>query len=88
MGRLADTLARARTAMDGLESAVGQDVDKFVERIAQVHRRREDVFMKQHAALDADVSDLAEMEKDLADFGKNDRPGDGGSAYTGTTPKT
>lgn len=91
MGRLANKLVRARNAMDELEHAVGQDVDKFVERVGHVHRRREDLFMRQHAALDADVSDLAEMEKDLEDFGKNDRSGDGetsGSAYVGTAPKS
>lgn len=81
MGRLADKLNRARNAMDGLEHAVSQDVDKFVERVGQVHRRREDLFAKQHSMLDADVSDLAEMEKDLEAFGKNDHSD--GSAYTG-----
>jgi hypothetical protein len=55
-------------------------------------KRKDEIFMKQHAALDVDVSDLAELEKDLEDFGKNDKAGasDGdkvsANAYTGTAP--
>lgn len=88
MGRLADTLKKAANARAGLETAVEQDVTKYIARVNQIHQRREDLFMKQHSALDVDVSDLAEMEKDLEDFGKNDRSGAGGSsgAYRGTSP--
>jgi hypothetical protein len=95
MGRLADTLKRAADAKAGLETAVEQDVAKYVERVDQVHRRREDVFMKKHGELDLDVTDLAEFERDLEDFAKNDHSGAGGSsgggsdepnAYKGTNP--
>lgn len=90
MGRLADTLKKAADAKAGLETAVEQDVVKYVERVAQVHKRREDVFIKKHGELDLDVTDLAEFEKDLEDFAKNDRSDAGGKtgdAYVGTNPK-
>jgi hypothetical protein len=86
MGRLANSLAKALDAKAGLETAVEQDVAKYVDRVDQIRRRKDEIFMKQHAALDVDVSDLAELEKDLEDFGKNDRSGDGANAYTGTAP--
>lgn len=91
MGRLADTLKKAADAKAGLETAVEVDVAKYVERVDQVHRRREDVFMKKHGELDLDVTDLAEFERDLEDFAKNDRSDAGGSsgepnAYKGTNP--
>jgi len=87
MGRLAKTLAIALDAKAGLETAVEADVKKYVDRVDQIHKRREDVFLRQHAVLDADVSDLAELEKDLEDFGKNDRSAgtlNDGNAYHGT----
>lgn len=88
MGRLADTLKKAADAKAGLEVAVEQDVAKYIDRVGQVHKRREDVFMKKHGELDLDVTDLAEFERDLEDFAKNDRSGDGtnGNAYAGTSP--
>lgn len=87
MGRLAKSLDIARNARDGLETAVEQDVAKYVERVDQIRRRKDEIFMKQHAALDVDVSDLAELEKDLEDFGKNDKAGENdGNAYAGTSP--
>jgi hypothetical protein len=87
MGRLANTLKRATDAKDGLEREVNADVGRYVERVDQIRKRKDDIFMKQHAALDVDVSDLAELERDLEDFGKNDRTGDGTNAYAGTTDK-
>lgn len=80
MGRLADTLRRATDARDRLETTVEADVARYVERVDQVHKRREAVFMAKHGELDAVVADLAEFEKDLEDFAKNDRS----AAYAGT----
>jgi hypothetical protein len=79
MGRLADTLRRAAVARDLLETAVEADVVRYVERVNQIQKRREDVFMKRHGDLDLAVADLAEFETDLEDFGKN-----GPGAYRGT----
>lgn len=88
MGRLAGALNKALDAKAGLETEVEQDVAKYVDRVGQIRKRKDEIFMKQHAALDVDVSDLAEMEKDLEDFGKNDKAGasDGTNAYAGTSP--
>src|SRR4051812_48871374 len=92
MGRLSKSLDIARNARDGLEADVEKDVVKYVERVDQIRKRKDEIFMKQHAALDVDVSDLSELEKDLEDFGKNDKAGasDGdkvsANAYTGTAP--
>lgn len=86
MGRLASSLNVALEAKAGLETEVQADVAKYVERVDQIRKRKDEIFMKQHAALDVDVSDLAEMEKDLEDFGKNDKSGDGVNAYAGTAP--
>jgi hypothetical protein len=87
MGRLADALRPAADARDGLEREVIEDVSKYVQRVDEVRRRKDDIFMKQHRALDVDVSDLAEMEADLEAFGKNDKAGaSDGNAYAGTTP--
>jgi hypothetical protein len=88
MGRLADTLKKAADARTGLETAIEADVTKYVDRVREVHKRRESVFMAKHSDLDLAVTDLAEFEKDLDDFGKNDHSGDGGSAYAGTTATT
>jgi hypothetical protein len=73
MGRLANALGRALDAKAGLETAVERDVAKYIDRVEHVHERRQAVFARKHAELDLDVSDLAEFEKDLEDFGKNDR---------------
>lgn len=91
MGRLSDTLKKAADAKAGLETAVELDVAGYIDRVDQVHKRREAVFLKKHSELDLDVTDLAEFEKDLEDFGKNDHSGAGGSsgepnAYRGTNP--
>jgi len=92
MGRLADTLKKATDAKLGLETAVDADVAGYVERVEQVHKRRQQVFMKKHGELDLDVTDLAEFESDLEDFAKNDRSSAGetgnssGDAYIGTNP--
>jgi hypothetical protein len=89
MGRLAAKLAQAQNAIDGIEIAVGHDVDALIDRTKEVHKRREAVFLKKQMALDGSVSDLAEFEKDLEAFGKNDLSGVGensGSAYTGVNP--
>lgn len=90
MGRLASILARAADASASLEMAVDQDVSKYIDRVQQVHKRREDVFLRKHSELDAAVTDLAEFEHELEDFGKNDHSGAGGSssgsAYDGTNP--
>lgn len=88
MGRLADTLKKAADARVGLETAVETDVARYVDRVAEVHKRRESVFMAKHGELDLAVSDLAEFERELDDFGKNDHSGAGGSAYAGTTADT
>lgn len=87
MGRLSKSLDIARNARDGLEAEVERDVGKYVQRVAQISARKDEIFMKQHAALDVDVSDLAELEKDLEEFGKNDHSGESdGNAYVGTAP--
>lgn len=88
MGRLADKLAKGRDAIAGVEIAVEKDVDALIERTKEVHAKRESVFFQKQTGLDQAMSDLAEFSKDLEDFGKNDRSGDGGNAYTGTTPKS
>lgn len=86
MGRLSKSLAKAADARAGLEVAVELDVAKYVDRVAQVHKRREDIFMSKHAELDLAVTDLAEFERELEDFAKNDRSEGGdhsGNAYDG-----
>jgi len=80
MGRLSNTLKRAVDARTALENAVEKDVADYVNRVQTVHKSRESIFAAKHAELDAAVSDLAEFEKDLEDFGKNDHSG----AYRGT----
>lgn len=89
MGRLSKILDVARNAEANLEQAVEADVQKYVERVEEVHKRKDVVFQGKHEALDGHVSDLHEFSTDLEDFArKNDRSGAGsnGSAYTGTTP--
>jgi hypothetical protein len=89
MGRLADKLAKASDAIAGVESAVEKDVEKLIERTEEIHKKRETVFLKKQMHLDQHVTDLAEFEKDLEDFGKNDRSGAGenfSNAYRGTSP--
>lgn len=86
MGRLANALKPATEARDGLENEVVADVAKYVDRVNHIRKRKDEIMMKQHAGLDVDMSDLAELEKDLEDFGKNDPSGDGVNAYTGTAP--
>ena len=85
MGRLSKILERATNAQLGLETAVEQDVQKYVERVADVHKTRETVFMQKHMDLDGHVSDLAEFKEDLEAFGKNEHSGaKNGDAYVGT----
>jgi hypothetical protein len=86
MGRLSGMLGKALDAKARLEMEVEKDVERYVDRVAQVSQRKDEIFMKQHAALDVDVSDLAELERDLEDFGKNERSGGGANAYAGTSP--
>lgn len=93
MGRLSDTLKKAVDAKAGLETAVEQDVAKYIDRVGQVHKRREDVFLKKHGELDLDVTDLVEFDRELDAFGKNDHSSAGeisgnssGDAYVGTNP--
>lgn len=89
MGKLAAILAKASDARAGLETALENDVAGYIDRVNGAHKRREGVFLKKHAELDADVSDLAEFEKDLSEFdGKNDHSGAGnnGDAYAATRP--
>jgi hypothetical protein len=90
MGRLSDILAKASNAQAGLETAVETDVNKYVERVEQIHKKREDVFHKKHAELDGTVTDLAQFETELDDFRKNDRSGAGtnGNAYVGVNDAT
>lgn len=90
MGRLADKLNRATDAIAGVELAVERDIDALIERTRTVHKTREDVFLRKQMQLDQHMTDLGEFSRDLEDFGKNDRSGDGdssGSAYTGAHPK-
>ena len=90
MGRLADKLAKANNAIAGVENAVEKDVDALIERTARVDAKRQEVFMAKHTRLDQHMTDLAEFETDLDDFGKNDFSGAGestGDAYVGTRPK-
>jgi hypothetical protein len=86
MGRLSDILVKASNAQAGLETAVEADVNKYVDRVESIHKRREDIFFKKHVELDGTVNDLAQFETELDAFGKNDRGGAGknsGSAYEG-----
>jgi len=82
MGRLSKILDRAKNAEAALEMAVEQDVQKYVERVQQIDRKREDTFLAKHSALDGHVSDLTEFADDLEDWRKNDRSS--GGANTGT----
>jgi len=85
MGRLADKLARASNAIATLEIAVEKDVDKIVQRAAEVDAKRENVTHRHLANLDSHMTDLSEFERDLEDFGKNVPAGlNGGDAYAGT----
>lgn len=87
MGRLSKVLQPAIQARDGLEQELVSDVNKYVERVDYIRRRKDEIMMKQHAGLDVDMSDLAELEKDLEEFGKNDKAGaSDGNAYAGTSP--
>jgi hypothetical protein len=90
MGRLSDILAKASNAQAGLETAVEADVNKYVDRVEQIHKKREDVFLKKHSELDGTVTDLAQFETELDAFGKNDHSGAGanGNAYVGVNGKT
>ena len=87
MGRLADKLAKASDAIAGVETAVEKDVDNIIKRTEEIHKKRENVFLKKQMHLDTQVTDLAEFERDLEDFGKNDHSGAGGrssDAYAST----
>lgn len=86
MGRLADILAKASNAQAGLETAVEADVNKYVDRVEQIHKKREDVFLKKHGELDSTVTDLAQFETDLDAFGKNDHSRDGETSKDGNEP--
>lgn len=91
MGRLSDILAKASDAQVGLETAVEQDVEKYVERVREIHKKRERVFFQKHVGLDEHMGDLSHFETELDTFGKNDRSRDGENskgkgAYTGTSP--
>jgi hypothetical protein len=93
MGRLSDILAKASDAQAGLETAVEADVSKYVERVEQIHKKREAVFLKKHVGLDGAVTDLSQFDEELDAFGKNDHSRDGetskdGDAYVSTRPKT
>ena len=90
MGRLSDILAKASNAQAGLETAVEADVNKYVDRVEQIHKKRETVFLKKHAELDGTVTDLAQFETELEAFGKNDHSDDGknGNAYAGVNSKS
>ena len=90
MGRLSDILAKAADARVGLETAVETDVNKYVDRVEEIHKKREAVFLKKHSELDGTVTDLAQFETELDAFGKNDRSGDGanGNAYAGVNSKS
>jgi hypothetical protein len=85
MGRLSKILARATDAQVGLEMAVERDVQKYVERVQEVHSIRERTFLDKHFELDGHVTDLSEFKEDLEAFGKNEHSGSkDGDAYTGT----
>lgn len=90
MGRLSSILAKASNAQAGLETAVEADVNKYVDRVEQIHKKREAVFHKKHSELDGTATDLAQFETELDAFGKNDHSGDGanGNAYTGVNSKS
>lgn len=92
MGRLAAALERATNAITDVETATERDVDRLVERTKELHAKRENVMLRKQMQLDAQMTDLAEFERDLETFdGKNDHSGVGensGSAYTGTTGTT
>ena len=89
MGRLADKLARASNAVAAVEMNVEKDVEKIVQRAAEVDAKRENVTLRHLMNLDGHMTDLSEFEKDIEDFGKN-APGvaNGGDAYVSTRPKT
>jgi hypothetical protein len=85
MGRLSKILAKATDAQVGLEMAVERDVQKYVERVQEVHSIRERTFLDKHFELDGHVTDLSEFKEDLEAFGKNEHSGSkDGDAYTGT----
>lgn len=85
MGRLSKILARATDAQAGLETAVEKDVEKYVQRVQEVHLIRERTFLEKHSGLDGHVTDLAEFKDDLEEFGKNEHSGSkDGDAYVGT----
>lgn len=89
MGRLAGILAKASEARAGLETVVEKNVAGYIERVNSAHVRVDAVFMQKHVELDGHVSDLAEFERDIEAFGKNDQShvGENGSAYVGTGGK-
>jgi len=90
MGRLANVLKPATEARDGLEHELISDVAKYVDRVNHIRKRKDEIMMKQHEALDVDMSDIAALEEDLEAFGKNDKAdasdGAQSSAYAGTAP--
>lgn len=77
MGRLSKHLGRANNALDDLEMAVVRNVDKLVERTQAVHKRQEEAFFAKHVDLDAQMSDIAEFEKDIEDFDRKNSLGAG-----------
>jgi len=77
MGKLASHFARANAAMDRVEANTKAHVDKLVERTDGYLNRLDGHMQKRHEALDGQFSELAEFERDLEEFGKNDRGGDG-----------
>lgn len=85
MGRLSKLLSKASDARASLEMAVERDVNKYVERVADIDRKREDTFLRKHMDLDGHVTDLAEFSEALDDFGKNEHSGESdGTPYAGT----
>lgn len=68
MGRLSDKLKRASDAVASVEIATERDIDALVKRTEEIHAKRENVFLKKQMHLDAQMTDLAEFERELDAF--------------------
>lgn len=65
MGRLSDKFKKANDAIAGFEVAVEKDVDGVIERVGELHAKREQVKLQKHMQLDTHMTDLHEFAADL-----------------------
>jgi hypothetical protein len=78
MGRLADKFKRANDAIAGFEVAAERDIDAVIERVSELHQKREQVKLQKHLVLDQHMGDLAEFARDLdEELRGNGAPPDG-----------